>query len=315
MKPNFYLHLCMIGVLSVCLNVQKGYAQCGCSGGALLDSVKYTITVDSLTSIVGNLVFPQYDASIRQLNCVGLTYNVTSIFGFRLSNVAAGPRTFQFDYSQYTGVDDGYSLLVNNHVTKSYGPYNLGPTGATTAPLDSVVVGPDTLYNNQFFSANSGFTAPYLGGGTITLTYDNSYSTHFTGGSSSYDLRVRGYTKGTFTLTYYTCPQTALALKNKKASVSPGSSNENKTTQSIAIYPNPVSGSNFSLQFNKSVTGSYMIDVINITGQKIYSKNIQLTNVSQAPVDMNTTPSPGLYYLRAVDQRTGVTYTNKLVIE
>jgi hypothetical protein len=176
------------------------------------NQITYTATLDSINTSNPVLKFPKFDPSTGNLNCVGMNYTITSILSFDLANWLHIPFTYQFDYSQYTGVNDGNGLFVDHNVTHTYGPYNLADTGQ---PGSTVHMGPDTLFNAASYSAlNNTNTAPYQSGipnDSTSVTYDNTYSIHYTSSSSAFALSLLGYAKGSFTLTYYWCPNVALA--------------------------------------------------------------------------------------------------------
>jgi hypothetical protein len=176
------------------------------------NQITYTATLDSINTSNPVLKFPKFNPSTGNLNCVGMDYTITSILSFDLANWLHFPFPYQFDYSQYTGINDGNGLFTDHNTMRTYGPYNLADTGQ---PGSTVHMGPDTLFNDASFSAlNNTNTSPYQSGipnDSTSVTYDNSYSIHYTSSSSAFDLSLLGYAKGSFTLTYYWCPNVALA--------------------------------------------------------------------------------------------------------
>src|ERR1700733_3287324 len=145
-KLYFKVLVAMIFIAASGPNIVSG--QCTCSSGDPATPATYTTTLDSLTSIIGSVDFPQFDPSIGNLSCIDVNYNITSVLSFSLKNILSSTQISKFDYTQYTGISDGYGLGADYNVVRSYGPYTLGPNGSTTPPLDSVSVGPDTLFNN-----------------------------------------------------------------------------------------------------------------------------------------------------------------------
>ena len=70
-----------------------------------------------------------------------------------------------------------------------------------------------------------------------------------------------------------------------------------KVTNGIDIYPNPaVTG--ISLNFDHLLTGDYNIDLVNTAGQVIMNKKVKLSNSSVVPVNWNSKPAPGIYFVR-----------------
>ena len=187
-------------------------AQCPCSATMPANQITYSATVDSIGNGTPVIKFPKFNPATGTLNCVGMNYTITSILSFDLANWLHFPYTYQFDYTQYTGITDGNGLVTDHNVTHTYGPYNLADTGQ---PGSTIHVGPDTLFNNASFSALNNFnTAPYQSGipnDSFSVNYDNTYSIHYATPSSAFMLSLLGYAKGSFALTYYWCPNVALA--------------------------------------------------------------------------------------------------------
>lgn len=312
MRPKFYLYVCIIGGLSAFLSIQKSNAQCNCSPGVPATPVTYYYTLDTTNAPSAIISFPKFDASIGDLNCVVFKDTLSLVATSGVRNRAAVDVSYRFLLS-VTNEINGPGVSIFEPATKSYGPTLLTAFGT---PTDSITYGPDTLFKSSFHSTNTSGGASYLGSsGNVDFVYTVNGGLVSQQGGIDYSYRISSKYWGGFSLTYYWCPPTPLALKNKKSPIPPSSSNETKGSQPLAIYPNPVSGNTFSIQFNKAVTGNYMVDIVNVTGQKIYAKTLQLNNTNLVSVDMASTPPPGLYYLRAVDQKTGVVYMNKLLVK
>jgi hypothetical protein len=312
MNVKFYLYASIIGSLIACFNPQKIAAQCNCSPGVPATAVTYYYTLTPTDAPASMLTFPQFDAGIGDLSCITFrdTISGTTTTGVRNKASTAVDYTFELTVANtFKGPGSSFTYIQPVHVP--YGPDNLTAYGT---PGDTITYGPDNIISGLTGVKQITSTAPYLGAGNIDIEYSINGGVNSLDGGLNYAFSVATIYSGVFSLTYYWCPHTPLSVKNKKPPTPPASSPEAKN-QSLAIYPNPVSGGKFSLQFNKPITGSYMVDVINITGQKIYSKSLQLSNTSQTSVDMNSTPPRGLYYLRATDQRTGIIYTNKLLVK
>lgn len=82
----------------------------------------------------------------------------------------------------------------------------------------------------------------------------------------------------------------------------------------MSVFPNPATDK-ISLQFEKELDGDFTVDIVNLTGQRVYNRNIRLTRTRFASLDLNHPPSRGMYYIRATDQRTGAIYVNKLFMK
>jgi hypothetical protein len=85
-------------------------------------------------------------------------------------------------------------------------------------------------------------------------------------------------------------------------------------TESVAVYPNPVSSSdNIIVRYSLSKSAKVEIDVVNITGQQVYHQVQNLNAGGQVVQIPATTLSKGVYYVNS--KINGAVYTNKLVIE
>src|SRR6202011_1321406 len=77
-------------------------------------------------------------------------------------------------------------------------------------PTESYLLGPDTLVNNKATTITPGNVAPYEGTGTVsdTVTFGGG-QTSYAGTSFTYTVNTKYW--ATFKITYYWCPQIALA--------------------------------------------------------------------------------------------------------
>ncbi|HJU46092.1 MAG TPA: choice-of-anchor E domain-containing protein [Chitinophagaceae bacterium] len=313
MKTKFYLHTSMIGLLSICFSIQKVNAQCNCSPGVPASAVTYYYTLAPTDAPTSHLTFPQFNASIGTLSCITFrdTISGTTTTGVRNRASSAVDYTFDLTVSNtFKGPDGSFTYIQPLHVP--YGPDILDAYGT---PGDTITYGPGNIFSGLTGVKQILSTAPYLGIGNIDIEYTLNGGVTTLDGGFNYTFGVSTIYSGNFSLTYYWCPHTPLSSKNKKSPSIPTPSAEVNSTQPLSIYPNPLSGGKFSLQFNKPVTGSYRVDVVNSTGQKIYSGNLQVNNTQRISVDMNSIPPSGLYYLRAADQRTGAVHMNKLLVK
>lgn len=312
MKAKFYVHPYVTGILSVMLIAQKTNAQCPCASGG--GQVVQTIVLDPITALTTPVDFAKFDPSIGDLTCFKLSSTVTTIAGFHLYNNEPFTSNFLFESyrrSQFSG--PGGFFVSNTSPATDYGTYSLAAKDLV-GTADEVEIGPLTIFNNLHRESYHYSVGDYMGTGNVTFNYLNTYTNTMLTGSSNHTLDVAGSTRLELELIYYWCPSSPLASKNKKPSTGPSSRDEAKV-QSVTAYPNPATGGKFSLQFNKPATGNYVTSLVNITGQTVFSQNLQLNNSRSASVSMGSNPPPGLYYLRATDQRTGVTYTNKLFVK
>ena len=82
----------------------------------------------------------------------------------------------------------------------------------------------------------------------------------------------------------------------------------------LTTYPNPaISG--VRLDFDRAIKGDMEVELINTTGQRIFTKQYTLRNQPSLQVDWSTKPAPGLYYVRATDKATRQQFTTRLLIQ
>ena len=125
---------------------------------------------------------------------------------------ASGTSNTQFTLNVNYTISGPGNLYGYQNNSKNYGPFSFAPYGS---PGDSVMLGPDTLFNNVPGSLSSGGAppfnpAPYQGTGTISDTIA------FGGGTTSSSGNNFAYVEnakywGTFRITYYWCPDISLA--------------------------------------------------------------------------------------------------------
>ncbi len=80
------------------------------------------------------------------------------------------------------------------------------------------------------------------------------------------------------------------------------------------VYPNPVQNT-VMLEFDAMQTASFIVSLINTTGQVIQQKQVVLSGGNQIRFDLNRQPAAGLYYLQAVDQTHNQQYVTKVFIK
>jgi len=86
-----------------------------------------------------------------------------------------------------------------------------------------------------------------------------------------------------------------------------------KTKTGFSIYPNPTR-TKVQMQFDEPLRGNFTVDIINLSGQIVYSRNLSLRENSNISFELATAPPAGVYYLRAKEQNGSKTYSGKLII-
>jgi hypothetical protein len=81
----------------------------------------------------------------------------------------------------------------------------------------------------------------------------------------------------------------------------------------FVIYPNPVDRK-VSMQFDRALSGNYLIEVTNLSGQIMYNRTMRLSNANNLQFEMGIPPPSGVYYLKVTDAKTRLSYSKKLII-
>ena len=161
---------------------------------------------------------------------------------------------------------------------------------------------------------------------TPGTTYEIEYSTdgtHFTSIGNVDPLSITGnttqhefqYSTGTSQnkKLYFRIKERDPQGKISYSAIRTVSMNDN-TLAGFVIYPNPIVR-NVSMQFDRSLTGNYVVEVTNLAGQVVHNRNMKLHNASIVQFDLVNPPPSGVYYLKITDVRTRISYSNKLIIK
>ena len=70
-----------------------------------------------------------------------------------------------------------------------------------------------------------------------------------------------------------------------------------KTGIAVTIRPNPVT-TGMSIAFDHPLNGDYSVDLVNLAGQVIVSKKMNLINSNVIPVNWSSKPASGIYFTR-----------------
>lgn len=81
---------------------------------------------------------------------------------------------------------------------------------------------------------------------------------------------------------------------------------------SFSTYPNPATD-RITLQFDRLFRGDYSVDILNMTGQKIYSRLVKLNNSNTIQLQLPRAPMAGVYFVRARDLSSNQVYTKKVL--
>jgi hypothetical protein len=196
----------------------RGSAQCMCDVGVPATPVEHIFTLDTTTASATTLVFPRFNPAIGTLSCITLhdTISIISLLGIR--NLDPADKTYRFRLTVNTTVIGPVpmnELYRDNFEDRVYGPDLLGAMGSGT---DSIVYGPDTVFDNVTSISNIPDVAAYMGAGNVSLTYEIGGGVSSLAGGINFNSSVRTRTWGSFRLTYYWCPTIILAANIKNFS-------------------------------------------------------------------------------------------------
>ena len=185
--------------LALCIGIlvhSRSYGQCQ----NYLATKSYDTTLNNSGFAVYTLPFPQFDPDSGLLVSVKLSANVTSTYGFNLTNFNATPTT----YGLTIGQEDMYMVTGRSSVVmktpKPLGNYTLSP-GA------SVNKAPFPLMTNNLTSDSiTDATGPFMGNGTVSVKYMSfTYSDLQAGFGSFYTFNTSATSATKFSMSYLYC--------------------------------------------------------------------------------------------------------------
>ena len=205
------LYIIFFTLLTAFIPLQNTFAQCTCSDGSTPDSLAYEQYFDSIIATNTIISFPQFDPAIGVLKCIKLSDTVTTVVSYNLQNDLAYSEEYNFETyrrSQFTGPGGLFSSVTSP--PKTYGPYTL----AASDPLstdDEVDVGPDTVFNKNYYEKYASPDPAYYGTGNVNFNYLTTSTFTILTGSDNAIIKLRAYTRLDVKLTYYWCPFAILA--------------------------------------------------------------------------------------------------------
>lgn len=303
MKRNFYTFL----NVSVCLIAahipQQTTAQCTCADGSPATRIEHTVVLPPTMSSSTIISFPKFDPAIGDLVCIDLFDTISIVTLSRARNMdttSAHEPKFRLTVSPAMS---GPGLSMSDLSDVVYGPDSIQIYGT---PGDSLVYGPDTVYNNFAQHKSISNFAAYSGLGNVNISYTINGGIISIADGINYDYSVRNNTWGSFRLVYSWCPTSFLARNNRVRNA------PKKDAGGMVIFPNPVKGTVF-LQFDKGVNGRFVIDILNTNGQ-LLQQNLVKVNHGTLQLELTRPVVPGVYYLLARDLETRQQYPHKLLV-
>jgi hypothetical protein len=84
----------------------------------------------------------------------------------------------------------------------------------------------------------------------------------------------------------------------------------------INIYPNPVTTTQFKINFDEMGKGNYTVQVTDLMGRQLLNKRVVVQNESQVEtIDMQKKPSAGIYLVKVSDGTNKQVFVGKLSVE
>lgn len=186
------------------------YAQCTCSGGLPATAVTYYSFLDTTNAASSTVSFPKFDPSIGTLSCANFDDTISGITTTNVWNKASTKTLYKFLLTVANNIS-APGVSVDEDFTKIYGPDSLNAMG--NSPGDSIVYGPDNLFNNVKDHTTVSNLAPYLGSsGNVDFLYTLNGGLISLIGSLNYGNQITTNYWGGFRLTYYWCPSLPLSI-------------------------------------------------------------------------------------------------------
>jgi len=242
---NVYAVIFAMCACLLTLMPQSGNAQCLCSGGVPATQVTYTNSFAPTNASPTTISFPKFDPSIGTLSCVTFDDTISGITTTNVWNLASVGTIYEFLLTVSNSIT-GPGVSVLDVYTKVYGPDSLNAMGVH--PGDSILYGPDQLFNNTHNHNSTTNVAPYLGTvGTVNFSYSLNGGLISLIGSLNYGDQIVTNYWGSFRLTYYWCPAIPLAKQFSYFSAAKNGSNIQIQWQA----QNEQLGVNYEIEYSK----------------------------------------------------------------
>lgn len=85
--------------------------------------------------------------------------------------------------------------------------------------------------------------------------------------------------------------------------------------QFISIYPNPITGTQFKIGFEKIEPGTYNVVLTDLQGRSIMTRELYIRNINQVEnINLSKKLASGMYMIKIVDSNKKSVYSDKIVI-
>ncbi len=106
------------------------------------------------------------------------------------------------------------------------------------------------------------------------------------------------------------------STKNTTTEIATIARRDDKFSNLIAVYPNPVTTSRITVQFSKVPTGNYIVELTDILGRSILQKRLTINAESQVQeLSLNQNNSKGVYMVKVYDATKQSVFTQKVVVQ
>lgn len=92
-------------------------------------------------------------------------------------------------------------------------------------------------------------------------------------------------------------------------------SNNNLYNDKIKLYPNPVTNNEFKIQFIDIKQGAYTVDIINVLGQVILTKVVNIGKNNIASINIPELTSKGILVVKISDKTNNPIYVEKIILQ
>lgn len=84
----------------------------------------------------------------------------------------------------------------------------------------------------------------------------------------------------------------------------------------IQVYPNPVTGDQFTLQFSKIPIGDYTVELLDVMGRSVLTRSLKVMGEDQTePVSLRNANAKGVYMVKIMDKGRNSVFEQKLMIQ
>lgn len=91
---------------------------------------------------------------------------------------------------------------------------------------------------------------------------------------------------------------------------------QDKFAKLISVYPNPVTASRISVQFNKVPNGDYTVELTDVVGRSVMLRKINIANQDQVQVmPLNAGNAKGIYMVKVYDAGNQSVFTQKVMVQ